>query len=151
KAPAAATDPPLPFEQTLARGALSARIQREAPNRDVSGLPTAQLIAGAEVYQKDCAFCHGLPDQPDSVAGDGMFPQAPQLFIPDDGVTDAPAGVTYWKVQNGIRLTGMPSFKATLTDQQMWNVTALLARADKLPPAVMDALKPPKPEAPSAG
>jgi len=71
-----------------------------------------------------------------------MFPQAPQLFTRDGSVSDDPAGVTYWKVNNGIRLTGMPSFKAALTDQQMWQVSALLAKGDKLPPEVQDALRP---------
>jgi len=32
------------------------------------------------------------------------------------GVSDDPPGETYWKVANGIRLTGMPAFKDTLTD-----------------------------------
>jgi len=57
-------------------------------------------------------------------------------------VTDDPPGVTYWKVRNGIRLTGMPSFKDALTDQQIWQVSALMARADKLPPDVLLELKP---------
>ena len=57
-------------------------------------------------------------------------------------VGDDPAGVTYWKVKNGIRLSGMPSFEKSLSDMQVWQVAALVARADKLPPQVMDALKP---------
>ncbi|MGA8767647.1 MAG: hypothetical protein WB559_11550, partial [Candidatus Acidiferrales bacterium] len=43
------------------------------------------------------------------------------------------------------RLTGMPAFQASLEDQQLWQVTALVARADKLPPEVLDALKPAPP------
>jgi thiosulfate dehydrogenase len=113
--PVAATDHSLPYERKIAHRALNARIHREAPDRDVSGLSTADLVAGAEIYNKDCAFCHGLPQQPASPEGRGMFPHAPQLFI-HGGVTDDPAGETYWKVDNGIRLSGMPSFHAALTD-----------------------------------
>jgi thiosulfate dehydrogenase len=141
-APAAATDPAMPFEKFLAKGALRARISKEAPQRDVASFTTGDLAAGAEVYQKNCAFCHGLPQQPPSAASKGMFPRAPQLFTADDTVTDDPPGVTYWKIRNGIRLTGMPSFKDALTEQQMWQVGALMARADKLPPDVLLALKP---------
>lgn len=137
----AATDAPLPFETTLAKMGLHARVQSEAPKRDVSGFSTAQLLIGANVYQNDCSFCHSQPQQSDSVAGTGMYPHAPQLFKSDDMVTDDPAGVTYWKVKNGIRLTGMPSFKSALSEDQLWDVTALLARADKLPPEVLDVLK----------
>jgi thiosulfate dehydrogenase len=51
-------------------------------------------------------------------------------------------GVTYWKVKNGIRLTGMPGFEKALSDQQMWQVAALMASADKLPPDVLRGLLP---------
>jgi thiosulfate dehydrogenase len=142
-APAAASDAPMPFEKFLARGALHARIVKEAPQRDAASFTTGDLAAGADVYQKNCAFCHGLPQQPASAASKGMFPHAPQLFTADDTVTDDPPGVTYWKVKNGIRLTGMPSFNNALTDQQMWQVSALVTRADNLPPDVLAALKPP--------
>jgi thiosulfate dehydrogenase len=141
-APAAATDAPMPFEKVLARGSLHARIAREHPNKDVAQFTTSDLMLGADVYQKNCAFCHGLPQQPASAASKGMFPDAPQLFTQEGTVTDDPVGVTFWKVQNGIRLTGMPSFKGALTDDQMWRVSALVTRADKLTPDVLGELKP---------
>jgi thiosulfate dehydrogenase len=143
--PAATSDPPIPFEAAIAGGALYSRIKREAPTHDVSGVATAELVSGADVYQKNCAFCHGLPGQPAPPAAKGEFPPPPQLFTVDGRVSDDPAGVSYWKVKNGIRLTGMPGFHATLADQEIWQVTALVARADKLPPEVLDALKPAPP------
>jgi thiosulfate dehydrogenase len=141
-APAAATDSPMPFEKLLARGSLRARIEREHPNKDVAQFTSPQLVEGADVYQKNCAFCHGLPQQPASAASKGMYPSAPQLFTQDGTVTDDPVGETFWKVKNGIRLTGMPSFGGALSEDQMWNVSALVARADKLPPEVLGELKP---------
>ena len=148
--PVATSDPPMPLEKFLARAGLIARIRREAPKRNVSGFTTADLMSGAEVYRKDCAFCHGLPDQENiGAAADGMFPDPPQLFTVMGEVTDDPAGVTYWKVKNGIRLTGMPGFHASLSDKQIWQVTALVTRADKLPPEVLDALKPASPPTPN--
>jgi mono/diheme cytochrome c family protein len=57
-------------------------------------------------------------------------------------VSDDPPGETYWKVANGIRLTGMPAFKDVLTETEMWQVSLLLANADKpLPPAALDILR----------
>jgi mono/diheme cytochrome c family protein len=141
-APVAASDAPMPFERFLARGGLHARIGKEAPQRDLASFTTGDLASGADVYQRNCSFCHGLPGQPASAASKGMFPRAPQLFTAEDTVTDDPVGVTYWKVRNGIRLTGMPGFKASLADQQMWQVSAVVASADKLPPDVMALLKP---------
>jgi mono/diheme cytochrome c family protein len=48
------------------------------------------------------------------------------------GVTDDPAGETYWKVVNGIRLTGMPAYTGSLSETEMWQVSVLLANADKM-------------------
>ena len=56
--------------------------------------------------------------------------------LASDGVEDDPAGVTYWKVYHGIRLTGMPSFAATLDETQIWQVTAFLQHMDHLPAPV---------------
>jgi len=140
--PVAATDHTLPYERRIAHLALNARIRREAPDRDVSGFTAADLVAGADIYNMNCAFCHGSPQPPPSPVGRGMFPHAPQLFTPRGALTDDPPGVIYWKVKNGIRLSGMPSFHAALTDDQMWQVAALLNRADQLPPEALEALRP---------
>jgi thiosulfate dehydrogenase len=140
-APAAATAPPMPFERFIAGTALQQRISREAPKRDANSFTTADLLAGADVYKKNCAQCHGVYQQPAPGIAKGMFPQAPQLLTPEGMVTDDPVGVTYWKVENGIRLSGMPSFQAALKEQEAWDVSALLARIDKLPPQVQEALK----------
>lgn len=152
RVPVATSDPPMPFEKFLAGAGQFARIRKEAPKRDVSGFTAADLVSGAEVYQKDCAVCHGLPQQPATSVSKGMFPSPPQLFTTKGEVVDDPPGVTYWRVKNGIRLTGMPGYHASLSEQQMWQVTALVARADKLPPEALDALKPAPPPIPiSAG
>jgi hypothetical protein len=68
-----------------------------------------------------------------------MFPKPPQFFQ-EHGVTDDPAGETFWKAKNGIRLTGMPGFGASLSEQQLWQVSLLLAHADKLPLSVQKVL-----------
>jgi thiosulfate dehydrogenase len=149
QAPAAASDAPMPFEAFLARGGLHARIKKEAQARELSTFTAADLAAGAEVYKTNCAFCHGLPLQAPSAASQGMFPHAPQLFTAKETVTDDPVGVTYWKVKNGIRLTGMPGFQKALNEQQMWQVAALMASADKLPPDVLRGLLPTSAPAPA--
>ena len=61
-------------------------------------------------------------------------------------MTDDPPGETYWKVANGIRLTGMPGFTGSLTTEQMWQVSLMLANSDKLPAAVRAALAQPLPQ-----
>ena len=102
------------------------------------------FLAGADVYQHQCAICHALPNVDQTPMVKGMFPKPPNLFH-GKGVTDDEPGETYWKVANGIRLTGMPSFKSSLSETEMWQVTLLLANADKISDAVKEQLKPQSP------
>jgi mono/diheme cytochrome c family protein len=122
----------MPFEGWAARAALHSRIDREMPAKSPIPASTENLVAGAKIYKDNCAFCHGFKGQEQNGASKGMFPKPPELFH-GKGVTDDPAGETYWKTANGIRLTGMPAFKKALSDEQMWQVSLLLAGADKLP------------------
>lgn len=134
-APVATAAPPMPFEATMARLALHARIAKEAPSAAPIPGDDTNLLAGANVYRESCAVCHGLSGQTaETSIAKGMFPKPPQL-LKGHGVTDDPVGETYWKVKNGIRMTGMPAFVQSLSDQQLWQVSLFLAQADKLPEA----------------
>ena len=156
--PVAVADPPLPMERQITQVPLKARIARELPGNPPMQADEANLTAGAQVYRDQCAVCHGFHGRPSSFAAH-MFPEPPALWAKHAnsdvvGVSDDPPGETYWKVANGIRLTGMPAFKDTLTDTQIWQVSLLLANADKpLPPqalaivlGVAPATPPPAPE-----
>jgi thiosulfate dehydrogenase len=144
--PVAVADPPLFQERLMTKIPLNARIDREAPPSVPIPNNEANLVAGAGIYHDQCAACHGFHGKPSSF-GAHMFPAAPPLWEKHHnndvvGVSDDPVGETYWKVANGIRLTGMPSYKDVLTDTQMWQVALLLANADKaLPPAALDSLR----------
>ena len=139
--PVATADPSMPMEAFFAKMGRKSRIRAEQPKRDLSTFSAADLEAGADIYQKNCAFCHGLPNQPKSNAAKGMFPRAPQLLEKDDMVIDDAVGESFWKVKNGIRLSGMPGFKDSLSETQIWQVSALLARAEQLPAEVSAKLK----------
>lgn len=141
-APVATAAPPMPFEKTLAHMALNARIDKEAPKVVPIQASDENYMAGAKTYRTHCAVCHALPGQPQTAIAKGEFPKPPQLFK-GKGVTDDPPGETYWKVANGIRLTGMPAYKDALSDTEMWQVSLLLANADKLPDSVRTVLQQP--------
>jgi thiosulfate dehydrogenase len=141
-APVATADAAMPMETFFAKLGRKSRIKAEQPRRDLATFSAADLAAGADIYQKDCAFCHGLPNQPKPDAAKGMFPHVPQLLDKEDMVTDDPVGESFWKVKNGIRLSGMPAFKDSLSEVQMWQLSALLAKADQLPPEVTAKLQP---------
>ncbi len=143
--PVAVADPPLPDERAFTSAPLHARIDRETANPPMQP-DEANLVAGAHIYGDQCAVCHGYYGKPSAIARN-MFPDAPALWEkhPNSdvvGVSDDPPGETYWKVSNGIRLSGMPSFKPILSETEMWQVSLLLANADKpLPPDALSILR----------
>ena len=141
-APVATASPPLPFERFIAETALQARVNKEAPKSSPIPASDEAYAAGANIYRRNCAVCHGLPGQDQTAIAKGEFPNPPELFK-GQGVTNDPVGVTYWKVANGIRLTGMPGFNGSLSTEQMWQVSLLLSNANKLPATVVSALKEP--------
>jgi thiosulfate dehydrogenase len=138
-APVATADPPMPFEKKLANMALDAHIEKQHIPASPVQADEANFLAGATVYKQQCALCHGLPGQSPIDYATTMFPKPPQLFR-GKGVTDDPASETFWKAANGIRLSGMPSFKTKLTDTQLWQVSELLAHANEIPDSVKTVL-----------
>jgi mono/diheme cytochrome c family protein len=148
-APVATADPPMPFEKKFASMALDAHIEKQ--HIPPSSVPADEpnFLVGAGVYKQHCALCHGLPGQPPIDYATTMFPKPPQLFR-GKGVTDDPASETYWKAANGIRLSGMPSFRTKLSDTQLWQVSQLLAHANEVPESVKKVLIQDSPMAASA-
>ncbi len=143
--PVATADQPFPYEAKIVHIALHARIRRDM-QQPPFGVSEDVYETGAMAYKMHCAVCHGTPGKSADIA-QLMFPHAPQLWTKHHhgkvvGVSDDPPGSTYWKINNGIRLTGMPSFKGILTEDQMWDVALLLQHSnEQLPDPVMGMLK----------
>jgi thiosulfate dehydrogenase len=138
-APVATSGPLMPFERQLAHMALHARLDKEMPKQVPVTADEPNLLAGAHIYMEHCAVCHGVPGKEQTAIAKGEFPHPPHLFK-GTGVTDDEPGETYWKVANGIRLTGMPGFEKSLSTTEMWQVSLLLAGADKIPDSVKAVL-----------
>jgi mono/diheme cytochrome c family protein len=139
KAPVATAAPPMPFEKSMARMGLKAYLDKLPHPEPQVPADETNMISGAKVYKEQCAVCHGLPNEPKSAVAQGMYPAPPQLFH-GVGVTDDDAWESYWKVENGIRMTGMPGFKGQLTEKQIWQVTVLVKNADKMGDSVKKEL-----------
>ncbi|HEY7981791.1 MAG TPA: cytochrome c [Candidatus Eremiobacteraceae bacterium] len=128
------------LERWAARTSLNATIHREmSASPNPLPLSDANLNAGLKLYASNCMACHGASDGKASNIALGLYQPAPQLG--EHGVEDDPDGEIYWKVQHGIRFTGMPSFGKTLTDTQLWQLVMFLKQMDKLPPAAAAAWK----------
>lgn len=139
RAPVATTAPPMPFESKLAKIGLHAYLEKLPHPEPQVPADEANLLHGAKVYKESCAVCHGLPGEPKTGIANGMYPTPPQLFH-GVGVTDDEAWESYWKVENGIRMTGMPGFKGALNETQIWQVSVLVKNADKISESVKKEL-----------
>lgn len=143
KVPVAVADKAFPMEAQIVDVPLDARIEKEKQTAPLS--PSSSVYErGASVYRDQCASCHGVPNR-DVELAKWMYPEAPQLWKKHDnsdavGVSDDEPGETFWKVKNGIRLTGMPAYGHILTEEQMWDVSLLLRSSDKPLPASVRAI-----------
>src|SRR5260370_30791148 len=104
---------------TRAGGRVGSLVQQALPGtagmrNPVQGDGRAQR-AGARLYERECAACHGLKRQ-----GTG---KAPSLNRPD--VTGAVPGALFWVLRNGSLHRGMPSF-AHLPEPQRWQIVTFL-------------------------
>ena len=138
--PANADAQPGQLETWAANTSLDATLAREAPTiPNPVALTDENLIAGVDLYAQHCAICHGTAkgEASASPVAKGLYPQPPQLGT--DGVEDDSEGISFWKISHGIRWTGMPSWKASLTERQIWTLALFLRHMDKLSPAAEQA------------
>lgn len=134
--PAAANGKPIILERWAARTSLHATLMQQAPSGpNPMVLTNDNLVEGIRLYDQHCAVCHGTSagNASKTSLARGEYPVPPQLGA--HGVEDDPQGWTFWKIQNGIRWTGMPAWKDTLSNRQIWQITLFLKHMDKLPPA----------------
>ena len=130
--PTTAASAPPTFERELATQALNASMMRHAPHlTNPHPSNDDNLIAGMRIYTMNCAMCHGALDERPSPLEHSFYPPAPQLVLKP--IHD-PDWRTYYVVRTGIRYTGMPAWEGTLSEQDMWRVTAFLSHIQNLPP-----------------
>lgn len=127
------------IEQRIAMPSLDASVDRRAPEvKNPVDSTDANLIAGMKIYQANCASCHGDINHPRAQLADSLYPRAPQFV---DDAPDMPEHQNFYIIQHGIRLSGMPAWRQSLNDEQMWQVTMFLSHMGKLPPEVSQQWK----------
>jgi mono/diheme cytochrome c family protein len=130
--PANADSKPSKLERWAASRSLHATLNREMPRgANPVAATDANYLAGIKLYGENCSVCHGVADGAPSAIAVGLYQHAPQLG--KDGVEDDPEGETFWKVDHGIRLTGMPAFSPSLNETQVWTLALFLKHMDSLP------------------
>jgi len=113
-------------------------VKDRAIDRRAAALPAApplgdpqQIRKGLVDFSEMCVGCHGAPGVPKSEIGMGLNPDPPDLA--HEGAEQSPVRL-FWVLKNGIKMTGMPGFGMTHTDEQLWAMVAFLKQLPKLNP-----------------
>ncbi len=130
---------PPALERHIAMSALDNSVERHAPRLNNPVPPTDEnLIEGLKIFTMNCALCHGRIDRQPSTLEKSFYPPPPNFILHP---LDDPEWHVFYVIHNGVRYTGMPAWDQTLSEPDIWKVTAFLTRIDKLPPAVQDYWK----------
>jgi mono/diheme cytochrome c family protein len=95
-----------------------------------------RIADGASDYDAMCTSCHLAPGMADNEMRPGLYPHPPELakFPADE------PGEQFWIVKHGIKMSAMPAWGVTHTDEEIWNIVAFLQKLPKLSPAQYRAL-----------
>jgi len=120
----AATSPDSGLVAWVLETTQDASVERRAEKVEVPPLGRPeQLAEGLIHYHEMCVTCHGAPGVPASEIGKGLNPFPPELV--EEAGEEEPEEL-FWIVKNGIKMTGMPAFGPTHTDEQLWAIIAFV-------------------------
>ena len=126
-----ASTSPSPLEERAAQFALNRSIARHAPGQKNPLADSSEAVtAGLVLFRAHCVTCHGAPGVDPTEEGASLNPPAPGLTLPR--VQARPDGQLYWIVSRGIRMTGMPAFGPSRSEQEIWQLVAALRRLPQL-------------------
>jgi high-affinity iron transporter len=132
-----ATLAPADSVSARARGLAAGLAERFGVVLDVLPRATPSLARGAEIYQANCASCHGVTGGADGAAARGLDP-APTPLRDWQLLSDQSPLDFYRRVSLGVVGTAMPAYEARLSSDDRWAV-ALYASLLRLPGPEGDA------------
>jgi len=99
-------------------------IEHRAKNIKAPNLIDSSLIKlGFVHYREMCVGCHGAPGISRDEIGQGLYPEPPDLA---KSVKEIPPPQLFWIIKNGIKMTGMPAFGRTHSDDRIWAIVAFM-------------------------
>ncbi len=129
----AATKPHSELATWIFRTAKKYSIQKHAEEIEEPDIGGEELVRnGFEHYDNMCSGCHGAPG---SEAAGGFSPAPPDLVEKADKFRPAEL---FWVIKNGIKMTGMPEFGSTHSDDELWGIVAFIV---KLPDVTAEQYK----------
>lgn len=127
----AATDDHQPIVRWVLETTMKNSVEDRAADVDVPSLTESMVAAGAPRYKAMCAHCHGAPGVRKEDWAQGMLPQPPHL---PDVASEWKPNEVFWLAKHGVRMSGMPAFGPSHSDQAIWEIAAFVKRLPAMTP-----------------
>ncbi|QBQ55158.1 c-type cytochrome [Nitrosococcus wardiae] len=129
----AATEPHTPPGRWLLSTTMTQSVRYHAQAIKAPPLGEAvQLADGFRHYQAHCETCHGAPGVPPGKVGKGLTPEPPEL---DEAASHWSAEELFWIIKHGIRMTGMPAWGVSFSEEKLWALVAFVQELPEITPA----------------
>ena len=89
----------------------------------------ADLRHGAREFAEYCVHCHGAPGVKPHEWATGMRPDPPAL---SRAAREWTTEEIFWIAKHGIKMTGMPAFGDTESDETIWHIAGFVKRLPQL-------------------
>lgn len=89
----------------------------------------ASIAAGAQVFQANCAACHGEQGHGDGPASAALEPKPANLGA--DHVQANSDGALFWIITHGRTGTAMPPWESVLSEEQRWEVVNFIRMVEE--------------------
>jgi len=88
----------------------------------------AMILMGVEHFAAHCAVCHGAPGVPKGDIALGLYPEPPDLAQSSERYRP---NEIFWIVKNGIKMSGMPSWKDH-DEEELWSTVAFILKLPEM-------------------
>jgi mono/diheme cytochrome c family protein len=113
-------------------------VQRHAAGIRVPPLDDPGMVkTGFQHYREMCVSCHGAPGVEPAELAKGLNPSPPLLV---ESVGDWKPNELFWITKYGVRMTGMPAWGVTHSDDKLWALVAFMRGLPKLSAAEWEAM-----------
>jgi mono/diheme cytochrome c family protein len=106
----------------------SVKVRSDALTTDLSNETSIRLGAGN--YDAMCIACHLRPGMEESELSRGLYPKPPSWRE----LGKVAPGEAFWIIKHGIKMSGMPAWGKSMSDEHIWNIVAFVRKLPGLSP-----------------
>lgn len=134
-----AANKPTGFERWLFGTTMDNSVEKHSEDLAAPNLESPDKIKEGFVhYNEMCVECHGAPGENESELEKGLNPKPPDL---SKSARDMSAEELFWVTKNGVKMTGMPAWGKTHSDDKIWSIIAFIEKLPGMTGAQYDSLK----------